>query len=401
MKEWEKNGAFSKVTTIEYQGMECVKKELKEEKFTKNNLARFQREYDVLKSIHHPNVIQVLEIDGASYIMEKADCDLEEYILNNELTNEQIDHIVDGIVSGLACLHEHKDRIIHRDLKPKNILMINGVPKISDLGVCKPLLNNYINTSAYSQELMGSMRYMSDRHKEGKEEPDFHYDIFALGRVIYFMEKKEQPPIGAITNYEGMRYHALVLLTEQQNPIELQSIDEFIKKRLSMSSTKLSQADSILLFIAGQIGMTELVASFSQRRSHRMFEHINENAKDIIDHIAPNDDQSLVLFFEIYMSLFKSYRNQPYWDFKISTSVTGRLLELFEKANGVELRRKLFLASYEWSYDADQYGAMIKMDSYMRRKRKTNDFDHFFTEIVGYLEVSNMLRIQLFVEKNG
>ncbi|PQP80258.1 hypothetical protein C0Q44_27985 [Paenibacillus sp. PCH8] len=195
MANWAKSGTYSNVTEIQYNGIECVKKELKEERFTEKNLARFQREYEILKSISHPNITRVYEINGASYIMEKADCDLEEYVLKNELSEEEIERIIDGIASGLACLHDHEDQIIHRDLKPSNVLMFNGIPKISDLGVCKPLLNNFIKTSAYSKELMGSMRYMSDAHKEGDAEPTFHYDIFALGRLIYFLEKKEHPPL--------------------------------------------------------------------------------------------------------------------------------------------------------------------------------------------------------------
>ncbi|MEK5357756.1 protein kinase domain-containing protein [Paenibacillus sp. FSL L8-0709] len=399
MLNWTKSGTFSNVTLIQYDGIDCVKKELKEEQFSEKNLARFQREYEILKSINHPNITRVYDIDGASYIMEKADCDLEEYVLQNELTDEEVDRIIDGIASGLACLHEHEDQIIHRDLKPSNVLMVNAVPKISDLGVCKPMVNNFIKTSAYSQELMGSMRYMSDPHKEGKE-PTFHYDIFALGRVIYFMEKKEHPPIGAITNYKSMRYQALVLLTEQQSPVVIHNMETFNRKRLNMISSKLSIEDSITKYNDGQIGMTELVASFSQRKSPRFFEVLNRGAASVIDHIPHHDDQSLGLFFDIYMNLFKSFRQQPYWDFKTCTDVTERLLELFDKASGMDLRRKLFLAAYEWSYNSDQFGAMKEMDFYMGRMKRKRDYLTLYMELVDYLDVSDMKRVEEFIERH-
>lgn len=398
---WTKSGTFSNVTLIQYNGIDCVKKELREEKFSQKNLARFQREYELLKSINHPNITRVHDIDGASYIMEKADCDLEEYVLKNELTNEEIDRIIDGIASGLTCLHEHADHIIHRDLKPSNVLMFNGVPKISDLGVCKPLVNNFIKTSAYSQGLMGSMRYMSDSHKEG-EEPTFHFDIFALGRLIYFIEKKEHPPVGSIINYEGMRYQALVLSTEQQYPVAILNMEAFNRKRQNVISTKLTPEESLTKFNNWQIGMTELVASFSQRKSPRVFEVLHRGAESIIARISKQDDQSIGLFFDIYMDLFESFRNQSYWNFKICTAVTERLLELLDKASGTDLRSKLFLAAYGWSYDADQYGAISEMDAYMKRMRRhSEDYLTLYLELVNYLDVSDMSRIEVFIERHG
>ncbi len=39
------------------------------------------------------------------------------------------------IVEGLFYIH--KKGIIHRDIKPENILMINGAPKITDLGLAQ------------------------------------------------------------------------------------------------------------------------------------------------------------------------------------------------------------------------------------------------------------------------
>ena len=39
------------------------------------------------------------------------------------------------IVEGLAYIH--KKGIVHRDIKPENILMMNDVPKITDLGLAQ------------------------------------------------------------------------------------------------------------------------------------------------------------------------------------------------------------------------------------------------------------------------
>ena len=42
------------------------------------------------------------------------------------------------IARGVVYLHDEK-KTLHRDLKPENILMMDGIPKIADLGIAKAM----------------------------------------------------------------------------------------------------------------------------------------------------------------------------------------------------------------------------------------------------------------------
>ena len=58
----------------------CVSKKQIKDMDSQREFVRLRREYDILKDLNHPNIVRVYDIDGASYIMERADCDPNQYI---------------------------------------------------------------------------------------------------------------------------------------------------------------------------------------------------------------------------------------------------------------------------------------------------------------------------------
>ncbi len=88
--------------------------------------------------MRHPNiaaVTDVVDIDGIPrLIMEFVrGSSLDVLLFNESLTMEQVDHLAEGIMKGVAAAHEAGT--IHRDLKPANILLevVDGVltPKVT------------------------------------------------------------------------------------------------------------------------------------------------------------------------------------------------------------------------------------------------------------------------------
>lgn len=107
-------------------------------------LEKFNREIEILSSLNHPNICQLIE-----YFRDEATISLVlEYIAGGDL----LDYIVsrDGVPEERAKLftfqlcealkYLHDKRIAHRDLKPENILLTDDEPpvvKIADFGLAK------------------------------------------------------------------------------------------------------------------------------------------------------------------------------------------------------------------------------------------------------------------------
>lgn len=88
-----------------------------------------------------------------------------------------------GILSGLAVIH--RNQIVHRDIKPENILMDNGIPQISDLGIGRMLRPNEMAST-----VVGTIFYMSPEMLYEKSEGSGSYyntDIWSIGVTFYEM----------------------------------------------------------------------------------------------------------------------------------------------------------------------------------------------------------------------
>ncbi len=151
--------------------------------------------------MRHPNiaaVTDVVDIDGIPrLIMEFVrGSSLDVLLFNESLTMEQVDHLAEGIMKGVAAAHEAGT--IHRDLKPANILLevVDGVltPKVTDFGLAKAL-DGYTETAA--GVMMGTPQYMAPEQIEDASTVDYRADVFSLGAMLYEMVSGERPFDGA------------------------------------------------------------------------------------------------------------------------------------------------------------------------------------------------------------
>jgi serine/threonine-protein kinase len=109
---------------------------------TPSNIARFQQERNILATLNHPNIAQLLdggvtENDRPYLVMEYVDgTPLLDYCDTHQLSVSQRLQIFKKICS--AVEHAHRNAIIHRDLKPSNIYITNnGSVKVLDFGIAK------------------------------------------------------------------------------------------------------------------------------------------------------------------------------------------------------------------------------------------------------------------------
>jgi tetratricopeptide (TPR) repeat protein len=159
----------------------------------------YQREFTGMQKFEpvsrtHEGLVNVLQIgrnDQAGYfyyIMELADDasverfgapinpatykpkTLGEVGRHGRLPLEQCVQIVLGVTSSLA--HLHRNGLVHRDIKPSNILIINGIPKLADIGLVAGIneARSFVGTEGFIPP-------------EGPGKPQA--DLYSLGKVLY------------------------------------------------------------------------------------------------------------------------------------------------------------------------------------------------------------------------
>ena len=146
-------------------------------------VARFEREAQLIASLHHPNIVQLHDFQIAS---QEADTTTA-YMVMDYVEGETLGQYIEKtskqgnipypaeIVQiftyiGLAVDYAHQKGVIHRDLKPANILLdkLNtthtaaGEPILSDFGVAK-LMGTAGNTLAGTH--VGTPLYISHQSK--------------------------------------------------------------------------------------------------------------------------------------------------------------------------------------------------------------------------------------------
>ena len=153
----------------------------------KDDEIRVEREIDILKRVHHINVISMKEIkkdeDNIYLIMEF--CEKGE-LFNHIVEEQKLEEIEAAyfyyqLINGLECIHFNG--VVHRDLKPENLLISNDyVLKIIDFG-----LSNYFDKIHYLSTPCGSPCYASPEMVSGKRYNGFLIDIWSTGIILFAM----------------------------------------------------------------------------------------------------------------------------------------------------------------------------------------------------------------------
>jgi len=164
-------------------------------------IARFVNEARAAAAIHHPNVIEVIDVgmvDGdVPYIMMEF---LEGEPLARRLTRERmgIGKAVDiTIQAARAVSASHALEIVHRDLKPENLFLVpdpmspgGGRVQGLDFGIAKlrPDWGGSDGPKTRTGVIFGTPAYMSPEQCRGlNDEVDGSTDVYALGCILYEM----------------------------------------------------------------------------------------------------------------------------------------------------------------------------------------------------------------------
>ncbi|MBW7872830.1 MAG: SUMF1/EgtB/PvdO family nonheme iron enzyme [Ignavibacteria bacterium] len=177
-------------------------------------LKLFLNEAKLLRSLHHPNIVNVTDIfeaEGNYYIvMEFVEGRTLSEIIQREVGPIRRDRAIKlfrQMLEGMAYIHQQNPPIIHRDLKPLNILVTkDDTVKITDFGIAKVLDIG----SAASTVMKGTPTYMSPEALIDPGSVDIRTDVYSLGMTFYEMLCAKTPFSGEKTTTPAAVYSEII-----------------------------------------------------------------------------------------------------------------------------------------------------------------------------------------------
>jgi len=170
-------------------------KVLKEGPFAdRTELARFDREVDVLSRLNHPHIVAIhdrgLTAGHAWYVMDYIPGrPLDTYVAGAELSTDELLGLFVKVCDAVNVAHLRG--VIHRDLKPANIRVDEqGEPRILDFGLAKLEQEVAGGSSAPAMTLtgqfVGSLPWASPEQVTGGADlVDIRTDVYSLGVILY------------------------------------------------------------------------------------------------------------------------------------------------------------------------------------------------------------------------
>jgi eukaryotic-like serine/threonine-protein kinase len=161
-------------------------------------VARFRREVRYLAEMDHPHVVPVLGRNLSAsppwFVMPRAEGSLRDLLSSQAGDHGWVVTTFSAILEAMAYAHTER-RVVHRDLKPENVLMVDGVPMVSDFGLGKrfdPETTRLTSTNI----AMGTLAYMAPEQFVDAAKVGPPADVYALGKMLGEMLCGKTPDIG-------------------------------------------------------------------------------------------------------------------------------------------------------------------------------------------------------------
>lgn len=155
------------------------------------DISRFEDEFKLMKSVNHPNLLQVYSYNELKleYIMDYCDSNILDYINTHALSKEERLSLINQLIDGMEYLHNHG--ILHRDLSLGNVMIkqINDNEiklVITDFGLAK----SEVNLTKTKTE-QGERSTLTDMAIRKLSQYTAQSDIYGIGYIINFIYNGE------------------------------------------------------------------------------------------------------------------------------------------------------------------------------------------------------------------
>jgi hypothetical protein len=202
------------------------------------SLSRFQREAELSRSIHHANVVEVLDHgthEGRPYLVMEL---LEGESLEARLeklpppTVAELAQWMRGALAGLSAVHARG--IVHRDLKPGNLFLTKTgdaiTVKVLDFGLSRSVLGSLdgspLPSLTRTHQFLGTPFYVSPEQVRSAKRIDARSDLFSVGVVLYEALAGRRP-------FDGENAAAVIAALVADEPPLLESLRPDLPRSLS------------------------------------------------------------------------------------------------------------------------------------------------------------------------
>lgn len=209
-----------------------AKKELNEKE-----LERFKREYDTIKNLNSPYILEVYNYDATKneYVVEYMNCTLKKYIDSNNQLISSVERkcICNQILEAFTYIHSKG--FLHRDIAPTNVLIRKYddskiVVKISDFGLVK--IPDSSLTDAFTT-IKGSFNDPA-LQTDGFDNYSTVHETFALVKLLVFVLT------GKISGYASIKNESICsFLREGLNPDKSKRFQSIAELKTAFKSISL------------------------------------------------------------------------------------------------------------------------------------------------------------------
>jgi serine/threonine protein kinase len=127
---------------------------------------------------NHPNIVKIYDYNIMPFpYFEEELCDSSLDKLSKPIDCAKAAWISFNVCEGLE--YAHSRQVIHRDLKPQNILLKNGIPKISDWGLSRIISDKSSATTMSFTPFYAAPEQVTNKAKDQRT------DIWQMGIILY------------------------------------------------------------------------------------------------------------------------------------------------------------------------------------------------------------------------